>query len=74
MGYIFFNFSSIKTEPRIPTAARGRLTERLLAQGLLTPAMLEELRKEWDQQSAAEPAEGDRDPLNSMKSRRKRKK
>lgn len=61
-------------EPRIPTAARGRLTERLLAQGLLTPAMLEELRKEWDQQSAAEPAEGDRDPLNSMKSRRKRKK
>lgn len=26
----------------------GRLTERLLAQGLLTPAMLEELKREWD--------------------------
>ena len=28
---------------------RGRLTERLLAQGLLTPNMLQELKKEWDQ-------------------------
>lgn len=27
---------------------RGRLTERLLAQGLLTPNMLQELKKEWD--------------------------
>lgn len=27
---------------------RGRLTERLLAQGLLTPSMLQELKKEWD--------------------------
>uniref|UniRef100_A0A8D8ST95 ATP-dependent RNA helicase SUV3 homolog, mitochondrial n=3 Tax=Cacopsylla melanoneura TaxID=428564 RepID=A0A8D8ST95_9HEMI len=26
---------------------RGRLTEQLLAQGLLTPSMLDELRKEW---------------------------
>ena len=30
---------------------RGRLTERLLAQGLLTPSMLQELRKEWDRSS-----------------------
>lgn len=30
---------------------RGRLTERLLAQGLLTPQMLRDLRKEWDQQA-----------------------
>uniref|UniRef100_A0A8W7PBW6 ATP-dependent RNA helicase SUV3 homolog, mitochondrial n=1 Tax=Anopheles coluzzii TaxID=1518534 RepID=A0A8W7PBW6_ANOCL len=30
---------------------RGRLTERLLAQGLLTPAMLQELKQEWDQQA-----------------------
>ncbi|XP_037946782.1 ATP-dependent RNA helicase SUV3 homolog, mitochondrial [Teleopsis dalmanni] len=37
-------------EPRVPTNMRGRLTERLLAQGLLTPAMLSELRKEWDRQ------------------------
>jgi len=28
---------------------RGRLTERLLAQGLLTPNMLQELRREWTQ-------------------------
>lgn len=27
---------------------KGRLTERLLAQGLLTPNMLDELQKEWD--------------------------
>lgn len=27
---------------------RGKLTERLIAQGLLTPNMLQELKKEWD--------------------------
>lgn len=27
--------------------SKGRLTERLLAQGLLTPNMLNELQKEW---------------------------
>lgn len=32
---------------------RGRLTERLLAQGLLTPNMLQELKKEWDQSTAS---------------------
>lgn len=30
---------------------KGRLTERLLAQGLLTPNMLIELQKEWDKVS-----------------------
>lgn len=29
---------------------RGRLTDRLLQQGLLTPSMLEELKNEWNQQ------------------------
>lgn len=38
-------------EPRNMGSSRGRLTERLLAQGLLTPSMLNELRKEWDKQS-----------------------
>ncbi|KAM7360973.1 suv3 RNA helicase [Cochliomyia hominivorax] len=37
-------------EPRIPNTSRGRLTDRLIAQGLLTPGMLSELRKEWDAQ------------------------
>lgn len=32
-------------------SSRGRLTERLLAQGLLTPSMLNELRREWDKQA-----------------------
>jgi len=32
-----------------PQVGRGRLTERLLAQGLLTPNMLQELRREWTQ-------------------------
>ncbi|KAL7727993.1 hypothetical protein ACLKA6_018917 [Drosophila palustris] len=44
--------TSIK-EPRLPSSTRGRLTERLLAQGLLTPGMLSELRKEWDAQATA---------------------
>jgi hypothetical protein len=33
----------------MPQVGRGRLTERLLAQGLLTPNMLQELRREWTQ-------------------------
>ncbi|CRL07148.1 CLUMA_CG020141, isoform A [Clunio marinus] len=32
---------------------KGRLTERLLAQGLLTPNMLQELKKEWDRSSTS---------------------
>lgn len=38
-------------EPRSTAIGRGRLTERLLAQGLLTPTMLEELQHEWNRQS-----------------------
>lgn len=45
---------------------RGKLTERLLAQGLLTPNMLQELRKEWDQSD-------DDDSDGPKKPRRKRK-
>lgn len=51
---------------------RGRLTERLLAQGLLTPAMLQELRKEWDQQGMDPNSKHSNDDLNK-KLRRKRK-
>lgn len=38
------SFPDLKASP-----LRGRLTERLLAQGLLTPNMLQELKNEWDQ-------------------------
>ncbi|XP_055379212.1 ATP-dependent RNA helicase SUV3 homolog, mitochondrial [Condylostylus longicornis] len=60
-------------EPRSTTSKGGRLTERLLAQGLLTPAMLEELKKEWDQKNNSN-ADFDSDDESSKKSRRKRKK
>ncbi|XP_013113540.2 ATP-dependent RNA helicase SUV3 homolog, mitochondrial [Stomoxys calcitrans] len=40
-------------EPRLPSTSRGRLTDRLISQGLLTPGMLSELRKEWDAQQQA---------------------
>lgn len=53
-------------------ATRGRLTERLLAQGLLTPAMLQELRKEWDNQGMDINSKHSNDDL-SKKLRRKRK-
>lgn len=71
-------------EPRLPSSSRGRLTDRLLAQGLLTPGMLSELRKEWDAQSspsskeAQEPASDSDDEDNYSgkggKLRRKRRK
>jgi hypothetical protein len=37
----------------MPMPMRGKLTERLFAQGLLTPAMLEELKKEWESAESA---------------------
>ncbi|CAG9835669.1 unnamed protein product [Diabrotica balteata] len=33
------------------TLGKGKLTERLLAQGILTPTMLQELKKEWNKGS-----------------------
>uniref|UniRef100_B3P1Y8 ATP-dependent RNA helicase SUV3 homolog, mitochondrial n=1 Tax=Drosophila erecta TaxID=7220 RepID=B3P1Y8_DROER len=48
-SYLMRRITHMK-EPRLPSSSRGRLTERLLAQGLLTPGMLNELRKEWDAQ------------------------
>lgn len=65
-------------EPRA-TSGRGRLTERLLAQGLLTQTMLEELQSEWNQQSTTDfpkplPIPTKRDIQPGKKSiRRKRK-
>lgn len=35
------------------------MTERLLAQGLLTPSMLQELRKEWDRSTRKASGESD---------------
>lgn len=77
-------------EPRLPSSSRGRLTERLLAQGLLTPGMLSELRKEWDAQQHTQPQaiasskdaqdvatdsdDDDSYAANTKKTRRKRKK
>lgn len=52
---------------------RGRLTERLLAQGLLTPAMLQELKREWNQQGSDTNDEDNDKTNNSSKYRRKRK-
>ncbi|KAG0727067.1 ATP-dependent RNA helicase SUPV3L1, mitochondrial [Chionoecetes opilio] len=39
---------------RKKSLTRGNLTERLLAQGLLSPKMLAELQREWKQQGAEE--------------------
>lgn len=70
--YGFYVFSDI----RRGGIGRGRLTDRLLAQGLLTPAMLTELRNEWDRQSEPLPAHHRKDPpplSNTRPPRRKRK-
>ncbi|XP_073814929.1 suv3 RNA helicase [Musca autumnalis] len=75
-------------EPRIPNTSRGRLTDRLIAQGLLTPGMLSELRKEWDAQqqslrqkdqeyksnSHQNDSDDDDDPTSNKNLRRKRRK
>uniref|UniRef100_A0A1A9WC08 ATP-dependent RNA helicase SUV3 homolog, mitochondrial n=1 Tax=Glossina brevipalpis TaxID=37001 RepID=A0A1A9WC08_9MUSC len=57
--FVFINLESSAGSAGI----RGRLTDRLIAQGLLTPAMLSELRKEWDAQHRTSSAS--EQPINS---------
>ncbi|KAL3268936.1 hypothetical protein HHI36_008023 [Cryptolaemus montrouzieri] len=64
---------------------KGRLTERLLAQGILTPNMLQELKKEWNNPSDKiskslptpenneDDGSGDDDNSGAKRTRRKRK-
>ncbi|XP_057658150.1 ATP-dependent RNA helicase SUV3 homolog, mitochondrial [Diorhabda carinulata] len=47
---------------------KGKLTERLLAQGILTPTMLQELKKEWNKNSENKTVDEEQ-----KKTRRKRK-
>lgn len=57
---------SYLSEPKNSQIGRGRLTERLLAQGLLTPSMLQELKQEWS-------SGHNRDSVEPKKPRRKRR-
>lgn len=71
-SYASYNFSRRATSYRetpISSQTKGRLTERLIAQGLLTPAMLQELRKEWNQQKHETDSDND-----SRRFRRKKRK
>ncbi|KAF7272847.1 hypothetical protein GWI33_014411 [Rhynchophorus ferrugineus] len=52
---------------------RGRLTERLLAQGILTPTMLNELKKEWNKKGVDKEESNDDEKPASKTARRKRK-
>uniref|UniRef100_A0A1B6MUP0 ATP-dependent RNA helicase SUV3 homolog, mitochondrial n=1 Tax=Graphocephala atropunctata TaxID=36148 RepID=A0A1B6MUP0_9HEMI len=54
------------------TIGRGKLTERLIAQGLLTPNMLQELQKEW-QQVGADRSQSSDDERTTTRIKRKRK-
>lgn len=49
---------------------RGKLTERLLAQGILTPNMLHELKKEWNKDSDGNDDDGD-EPKKTTRRKRK---
>lgn len=72
-----------------PLSSHGRIADRLLSEGLLTPKMLEELKKEWQFQKDCEkesfeasngivdksnPAKHSKnDPLNTRRLNRKRR-
>jgi len=47
--HIFSDTSEKNSKPVYSNIGKGRLTERLLAEGLLTPQMLRELQSEWIQ-------------------------
>ncbi|XP_055692792.1 ATP-dependent RNA helicase SUV3 homolog, mitochondrial [Lutzomyia longipalpis] len=59
--------------PRAGGTIRGRLTERLLAQGLLTPAMLQELKREWNEGPKQTSTDDDDDDPKPKSRFRKRK-
>ncbi|GLV44426.1 Suv3 helicase [Carabus blaptoides fortunei] len=63
----------LRDSPKSSQLGRGRLTERLLAQGLLTPNMLQELKKEWTALKKSTD-DGSDDDNTTTKPRRKRKK
>jgi ATP-dependent RNA helicase SUPV3L1/SUV3 len=72
------NFSPTDFSKQSPL--RGRLTERLLSQGLLTPNMLQELKKEWDhsantsnQRNASDDDEDDPSPFKKLRRKRTKK-
>lgn len=44
--YILGNKETSEHKPPVPMR-KGKLTERLLTEGLLTPQMLQELQNEW---------------------------
>ena len=70
---IYQSISFPSLDKKIVNVGSGRLTNRLLAQGLLTPNMLQELKKEWIEdkdQVESEKEDGDDD---SKKPRRRRK-
>ncbi|CAG9862206.1 unnamed protein product [Phyllotreta striolata] len=48
---------------------KGKLTERLLAQGILTPTMLQELKKEWNKKDA--PVEKPKEDVKKIRRKRK---
>ncbi|CAH0384021.1 unnamed protein product [Bemisia tabaci] len=54
-------------------SGHGRLTERLLAQGLLTPKILQQLQEEWNQQTQKKETNSSSDE-NSSHSRKPRRK
>lgn len=53
-------------DTKLSAIGKGRLTERLLAQGILTPNMLQELKKEWDNNSS----DPDDEPRKTRRKRR----
>lgn len=62
----------VKEEKVTGAHGRGRLTERLLAQGLLSPKMLDELQQEWQKQGNEASSSSSRSSSSrQIKSRRK---
>ncbi|XP_019763255.2 ATP-dependent RNA helicase SUV3 homolog, mitochondrial-like isoform X2 [Dendroctonus ponderosae] len=63
-----------ETDIQSSPVGKGRLTQRLLAQGILTPDMLSELKKEWNRKEELKASDSDEDPSPPKTTvRRKRK-
>lgn len=65
-------FYYLFSDSKLSDIGKGRLTERLLAQGILTPNMLQELKKEWNKHNENSSSEPDDDPRRGGGRRRRR--
>ena len=76
LEFYFLSESRKDDADEVRNESKGPITERLLSEGLLTPHMLEELKKEWqirEEQSSSVVTSEKNSKIKKVVSKKKRK-